>query len=350
MHLVVAWEHDDEIAALQADIARDGLDWQVTWMPLGDAATGSAADLEPDVFICDADSGWSRCQWLLDQVRQRQPHAIRIALMEPGDNRRAVAALEHAHRVLPKPMTSHEVVDAIQSVLDLQVLLSDPALKAALERVGALPSAPTQYLALTRLLRDPDVAAPAISDVIAQDPALTARVLRLSNSAYYATGREIGDLRTAVVRLGNDTLRRLVLACEVFSSGAEAEAMRDRALRISWLAAQLLPGSGSGLAATAGLLSEVGLLMPPEVRSADVPHGIAGAYLLGMWGLPEPIVAAVAYHAAPGRAPGAFWLAGAVHVAAGLVNGTEVDTEYLRRTGRLQELQHWRALAAGEPG
>lgn len=350
MHLVVAWEHGDEIAALQTQLAADGLDWRVTWLPLGDDATASAAALEPDVLICDGDSGWGRCQLLLEEVRKRQPHAIRIVLMEPGDNPRAVAALEHAHRVLPKPMSTHEVTDAIRSVLDLQSLLADPSLKAALERVGSLPSAPTLYLALTRLLRNPDVGAPEISDVIAQDPALAARVLRLSNSAYYATGREIGDLRTAVVRLGNDTLRRLVLACEVFSSGAEAEAMRDRALRISWLAAQLLPGTSSRLAATAGLLAEVGLLMPPEVHSESVPHGIAGAYLLGLWGLPEPIVEAVAYHAAPGRAPGAFWLAGAVHVAAGLVNGTEVDTEYLRRAGRLQELQHWRALAAGEPG
>ena len=63
-------------------------------MPLDDGATGSAADLDPDALVCTADSGWSRCRLLLDEVRVRHPHAVRIVLMEAGDNARAVDALE----------------------------------------------------------------------------------------------------------------------------------------------------------------------------------------------------------------------------------------------------------------
>ena len=348
MHLVVAWERGDEVERLQAEIASRGLDWQVSWLPLDDGATGSAADLDPDALVCTADSGWSRCRLLLDEVRVRHPHAVRIVLMEAGDNARAVDALEHAHRVLPEPLDAQTVVDAVKGVLDLQHLLDDAQLKRAIERIGALPSAPKQYLALTRLLRDPDAGTHAITAIIAQDPALAARVLRLSNSAYYAIGREIGDLRTAVVRLGQDALRRLVLASEVFASGPDMDSMRERALRTSWLAGQILPGSGAGVAATAGLLADVGRLLPPD-SLGDVPHSIAGAYLLGLWGLPTPIVEAVAYHQHPTRMSGAFWITGAVHVASALVNGTEVDHDYLQRVGALHLMPQWRALAAASP-
>ncbi|MET0329041.1 MAG: HDOD domain-containing protein [Luteimonas sp.] len=349
MHLVVAWEHGDEVARLQSEIAARGLDWQVSWLPLDDEATASAGDLQPDALICTADSGWSRCRLILDEVRVRQPHAVRIVLREAGDTARAVDALEHAHRVLPEPLDARTVVEAVQGVLDLQHLLDDPQLKRTIERVGALPSAPRQYLALTRLLREPDATTHAITAIVAQDPALAARVLRLSNSAYYAIGREIGDLRTAVVRLGLDALRRLVLASEVFASGPGMDEMRARALRTSWLAGQILPGSGAGVAATAGLLADVGRLLPQDGHLGDVPHSIAGAYLLGLWGLPTPIVEAVAYHEHPTRMSGAFWITGAVHVASALVNGTEVDHDYLQRVGALHLMPQWRALAAASP-
>lgn len=349
VHVVVAWEHDGDVAALREEIAARDLDWRVTWLPLGDDATASASDLAPDVLICSGDSGWGRCQLLLEQVRRQQPHAVRLVLMEAGHNDRAVQALEHAHRVLPLPFAAMDVVEAIQSVHDLQALLQDPKLKLAIERVGALPSAPRQYIALTQLMRDPDVDTSSIAEVVGQDPALAARVLRLSNSAYYATGREIGDLRTAVVRLGLEALRRLVLAGEVFAANGDVEIMRERALRVSWLSAQILPGTSADLAATAGLLAEVGGLLPHDGPLAEVPHNVSGAYLLGLWGLPEAIVEAVAYHVEPELAAGPFWLAGALHVATSLVHGTPVDEDYLRRVGRLQDLPRWRTIAGAIP-
>ena len=348
MHLVVAWKHEDEVTRLQRGIAANGLDWRVSWLPLGDVSTGSAAGFRPDALVCTAESDWSRCRDLLDEVRVHRPHAVRIVLMEAGDNTRAVDALEHAHRVLAEPLDARTIIAAVQGVLDLQHLLESAPLKRAIERIGTLPSAPKQYLALTRLLRDPDAGLHAITAITAQDPALAARVLRLSNSAYYAVGREIGDLRTAVVRLGKEALRRLVLVSEVFASGPEMDRLRERALRTSWLAGQVLPGTGASVAATAGLLAEVGRLLPQD-GLGEVPHNVAGAYLLGLWGLPAPIIEAVACYRTPGQMPGAFWITGAVHVASALVDGTEVDQAYLARIGVLHLLPQWRALAAASP-
>src|SRR5690606_37973260 len=93
------------------------------------------------------------------------------------------------------------------------------------------------------------------------------KVLRLCNSAYFSAGRVVTDIRSAVTRLGLQNIQRLVLATEAFSGtgevdGVDREAMQARALATSRLAGQLLGGPSAELAATAGLLAEVGKLLP----------------------------------------------------------------------------------------
>ncbi len=198
-----------------------------------------------------------------------------------------------------------------------------------------------------------------MAKLVAADPAIAAKVLQLSNSAFFSQGRTIADLRTAVTRLGLATLRDLVLASEVFSaptlSTAERNSLQQRALLASRLAARLLPESSAELGATAALLADIGLLLPgvrnertePSLAGDTRPgHAEAGAYLLGLWGLPMPIIEAVAFHLQPQRAnTRSFWVTGAVHVALALINGDPVDEDYLQRAGVLNKLPQWREHA-----
>src|SRR5690606_14877465 len=143
-------------------------------------------------------------------------------------------------------------------------------------------------------------------------------------------------------------------------SGVDREAMQERALATSQLAGKLLAGPSSELAATAGLLAEVGLLLPgiedsalpgsddplTEIKAGSPGYAEAGAYLLGLWGLPTPIVEAVAHQSRPRRMrSGGFWVTGAVHVASALVRGTTVDESYLHSVGVLGKLPQWREMA-----
>ena len=107
---------------------------------------------------------------------------------------------------------------------------------------------------------------------------------------------------------------------------------------------------------TAGLLHDIGALVllhaaPPDyVRALDrkkelngdsaaaereifgVTHAEVGAYLLGLWGIPFPIVEAVAFHHRPNEvAPESRPLVAAIHIASGLI---EEMTESRRRTSR----------------
>jgi HD-like signal output (HDOD) protein len=167
-------------------------------------------------------------------------------------------------------------------------------------------------------------------------------------------------MRAAVTRLGHQTLLRMVLTIEAFGSSLtidsrQREEMQSRALRAADLARRLLPGPSAELAATASLLAEVGRLLPGVASdsadvSPDMPgYAEAGAYLLGLWGLPMPIVEAVAFQHQPGRmrTPG-FWVTGAVHVATALVSGREPDEAYLRSVGMLDRLPQWRQWAQPE--
>ena len=346
--LILIVDGDRERAArIEREFAEHGLDWRLDWADSAESAIAMTDRLTPDVVLCGEQPGTASGIALLARLRERHPSVVRILLMAADREHDVMPALEVAHRALPESADTLALIDAVESVLELRSLLDDPALKQAINQVGALPAAPRQYMALTRLLRDPDVSAARIAELVAQDPTVAARVLRLSNSAYYSGGREISDLRTAVTRLGQNALRQLVLASEVFAAGGDNDAVRDRALRISQLAARLLAGPSAELAATAGLLSEVGLLLPRmggNDGDLGVPYSITGAYLLGLWGLPAPIVEAVAFHLQPARVRN-FWVIGAVHVAAALVNEREVDTAYLRTVGQLDKLPRWQAMA-----
>ena len=75
-------------------------------------------------------------------------------------------------------------------------------------------------------------------------------------------------------------------------------------------------------------------------------HADAGAYLLGLWGLPMPIIEAVAFQLEPERSNSRnFWVTGAVHVANRLIRREPVNLDYLQKTGALDKLPQWQQQA-----
>jgi HD-like signal output (HDOD) protein len=339
--------------SLEQALAEYGLECEVRRVADAAAALALPATDGIDVFVAGAWAGSMEGAALLSQLRTLHPSAVRILLVEPSQDMGAMQALDVAHRLLHVPLDAGELIESIESVVELRDLLDSPELKRTIGRIGALPPPPRVYIELSQLLRDPDASNAEIAEMLAQDPAIAAKVLRMCNSAYFSGGRVITDFRSAVTRLGHHALRRLVLASETFGSiqsagSIDRETLQDRALRTSRLAGRLLGGSSAELAATAGLLAEIGMLLP-GVRAdgtGEGPHyAEAGAYLLGLWGLPMPIVQAVAYHPYPSKMRSAgFWVTGAVHVASALVAGREVDESYLRAVGVIDKLGQWRAM------
>ncbi|MGE8208840.1 MAG: HDOD domain-containing protein [Stenotrophomonas rhizophila] len=367
MRILLVGDQASLSAELMDFIADLGEEWQPLTASDGQSAMSIVAAGPVDAVIACPTLPDLTATTLLGQIRTLRPETIRIALVDADHNNRPPPArlIGVAHRFLPMPLAPEVLLEALTSLEELRELLDSAHLRSAIGRIEKLPSPPHLYLSLTQALEhDDDTNTADVSKLVSADPAIAAKVLQLSNSAFFNSGRTISDLRTAVTRLGLSTLRDLVLASEVFSasalSGAERNSLQQRALLASRLAAKLLPDSSAELGATAALLADIGLLLPgvrnERVAPADAAderpgHAEAGAYLLGLWGLPMPIIEAVAFHLQPQKSnTRSFWVTGAVHVALALINGDPVDEEYLQRAGVLHKLPQWRDHANGLMG
>ena len=78
-----------------------------------------------------------------------------------------------------------------------------------------LPSLPEITFQVARLLDDPSSSGEAIAALVGKDPALSARFLRLANSAYFPGMRPVADLRRAIVRLGHKVIKHLITTLAV---------------------------------------------------------------------------------------------------------------------------------------
>ena len=362
---LVVGQHIQGDALLETALSEQGLDWEIVRASDAETALTISSEEQIDVIVTDSRPGSLDGTSLLAAHRQHHPGTVRILLLDEASDPPDTAMLEAAHRILNLPLRADELVETVDGVVELRELLDSAELKAFVGSFVRLPPPPELYLELSRALNDPECTTARIINLVSKDPAIAARVLRLCNSAYFSGGRTFTDLRSAVIRLGAQNLRRLVLASEVFGekgacSGVDRDALQQRAMASSQLAAQLLSDASADLAATACLLAEVGKLLPgvntaepgeaPSGDSCGPSHAEAGAYLLGLWGLPLPIVEAVANQHRPARSGHrGFWVTGAVHVARALVCGRQVDEDYLASVSMLDRLPAWRALVESEP-
>ncbi len=388
---------DDEpriLSALKRMLHAQRGEWNMTFVEGGAAALEELEKARFDVVISDMRMPGMDGAALLMEVRRRHPSAVRIVLSGYTDLATAMRSVQVAHQFLTKPCESDALRDVVTRACNLRDLLAAPALTALVGQIDALPPAPRVYSELTSALLDPDVPIERIATVVEQDYAICAKILQVVNSSFFALPRVVSSIRQAISYLGVSMLKNLVLTAEVFRqfegkrmpSWFSFEEEIEHASLTALVAGKLLPDKKAAENAhTAAMLHDTGRLifavkLPDAYRAvveaaggADRPlcaaeraalgasHAEVGAYLLGIWGIPYPIIEAVAFHEEPLRTSSrTFDVVGAVHVADALareaVFGTRApppDAVYLEAVGRGASLPEWRALAqrlAGELG
>ncbi|HVU00766.1 MAG TPA: response regulator [Polyangiaceae bacterium] len=366
--------------------------WTLVTATDAQAALRAIEERSVDVVISDMNMESMSGATLLGAVQQRRPDIVRIILSGNGDPKHAFRAVPFAHQFLAKPIDVDVLKWTIRRACGLRSLLTNSAIRAAVGSSNELPAAPSTYLRLKQILRDPDVSINEVAQVVERDVGIAARVLQLVSSAFFGLPRRVKTLSDAVSYLGIDTLRTLVLALEIVRMFREGGSVRGFSLealqRHSFVTAKLARGFADAYAAddayVAGMLHSVGKLVLAErvparytevldrtaaerARLSDVErevlgasHADVGGYLLGLWGLPQRVVEAVTEYQAPWRLdPTRLGIAGAVHVASILADhpdaplhtgGADVppgqlSAEYLDRAGVLGTLGTWRALA-----
>ena len=134
--------------------------------------------------------------------------------------------------------------------------------------IGKLPVLPVVYMKLTRLLNVPDPSIRMISNIISEDQAVAAMVLKIVNSAAYGFYNRIGDLQHAIVILGLNEIKSLVLATSMYKVVNEFKSSSAFDMQEFWK-------HSIGCAISARVLAETAYLKSPEdVFTAGLLHDI----------------------------------------------------------------------------
>src|ERR1700678_262628 len=322
-------------------------EWSMDFLPSGAAALESLAIAPADVIVSDMRmpgmDGWQP----LAEVKELYSDTVLWVLSGQADSTPVMRAVGTAQRYLAKPCASEAVKAAIAQTQTLRQLLSSDRLAQLVGAVGMLPSAPTVFQNMLTCLKEPAASLGDVARIIGRDVAMTANIMKLVNSAFFGSRRTVVSAERAVAYLRVDTIGALVLGHSVFKGGA-ATGIAGFNMEQLWQHS-LQTGSGARAIALAenfsngeadeaflaGVLHDVGKVVF-ATRAAAVPsgpsagedlttmeahHAEVGAYLLGLWGFPNSIVEAVAFHHTPNRASEkGFGLSGIVHVADRLVH------------------------------
>ncbi len=328
---------------------------------------------------------------LLYKIKAEYPDTIRIILSGHSEMESILRAIGPSHQFLAKPCDQETLQKTIRRATSLRKLLSDEKLEALVSQTTTLPSLPKLFQDVVEELQKPNCSMKMIGELISRDVGMSAQILKIVNSAYFGLMGKITTMDRAVTFLGLETINALILAADVFSTfeGSDTEASFLESL---WSHSLETAGFARLLAKNAGferheidntfmaaLLHDLGKLIllgniPQEYdrvlleqngstlaiselerKHLGAGHGEIGAYMIGLWGLPDNILEAVAFHATPSEAPSEDLQPLTVVHAADVFSRTlrqgggssHADENYLEKVGVLNRWDEWRELCAG---
>ncbi|MFZ5806768.1 MAG: HDOD domain-containing protein [Verrucomicrobiota bacterium] len=320
----------------------------------------------------------------LEKIQKRKPEIIRFVLSGQAGQDLMIKSSAVAHRYLTKPCDVQMLAQAIREAMEMTHTLSDVRTKQQVSHLKQLPTMPMIYQALLEVLKNPQVNSATIEKVISQDPSMVLKIMQTANSAYFGVGGTISTLHEAIILLGVEIIKGLVLVGKIFEQHQHAE---SRTVQIFWshsiqtstLAHHLYikrmrNEEQAGEAFTAAMLHDIGKLIFYETfetryrkllrtsKEESIPlwqlekttygnsHAEVGAQLLHLWGLPSAICEAVEFHHTPNAIQEkCFSCATAVHIADAVAHAQSVfpykggmlDTAYLKELGLPDSLEHW---------
>lgn len=364
-------------------------EWNMEFINSGEAALTRMGEVPFDVIISDMRMPGMNGAELLNEVMKRHPKTVRIILSGYADRELILKCVGSTHQYLAKPCDAKTLQLTLQRAMQLQHSLRNETLRQLVTRCTELPSVPALYSQIIEALQDPATDVEFIGQMVMKDVGVTAKILKLANSAFFGLGHEIASPSEAIAYLGTDTVKSLILFTNTFSpdapskiEGFSLETLWKHSLEVANAAKAVafVEGADRKLvdeAYVAGLLHDVGLLIFAAnlaneyqpvlklVREQKKPvaesekqvfganHADVGGYLLGLWGLPVPVVEAIALHHQPEETLlKSFSPLTAVHIGNALVSGespsisgapaTEIHPQYLASIGLKPNLKAWR--------
>jgi len=337
-----------------------------------------------DALIVEGRAAGAR-EWL-EQVRKERPEINCLIRCDISEKPVADVWKGLGYPMLANHSDASTLASSLLRNARLHEWMRDPAIQKLLPSLRKLPATPRLFVQVTEELRSSNGSLDVVAHLIRQDPVMSAKMLQLVNSAFFASSREVSDTLDAAIILGTERIKSLILLAGIFSQYKEAEgispsvdALLAHSIQVGVYsrAITLNETKDAGMAEaafTAGVLHDMGKMIlagnlpvwyrevrrlrttrqfsdhAAELETFGATHANVGACLLASWGLPLPILEAVAWHHEPERSSEkAFCLLAAVHAADSIAHeseGTPVQChqEFFERIGLAGCFQRWRQL------
>ncbi len=225
--------------------------------------------------------------------------------------------------------------------------LTFDALKERAESIRELSTLPAVILRILEVMNNPMADARDVEREIMEDPIITAKVLRVANSPFYGTDRNISSVSQAVVLMGFAEVQNIALSVSIFGRFLAPARMFDRrqfwehcfATAVTAEALQRRVNAHTNDGFVAGLLHDIGRvvldqhfpdefeevvelaerqqisLLDAERKVLGVTHGDIGYWVTEKWNLPTMLTDSVLFHHTPFSCRESYVLTSIIHVA-----------------------------------
>jgi putative nucleotidyltransferase with HDIG domain len=344
---------DDEpklLEGLQRMLRTKRREWDMTFVTSASDAL-AAMEKEPfHILVTDMRMPGMDGSELLKKVEEFHPQVVRIVLSGHTDKEMILRTVGPAHQYLSKPCDVEALKATLSRACSLSDILSDAGLVRVVSGIESLPSIPSLYSEVLQEINSPEGSLNKVGEIITKDFGMSAKILQLVSSSFFGLPTHVSNPVRACQLLGLETIKALVLSVGIFSQFSKSrdfsvDALWEHSMSTALLARDMAVKANLGQdsvddAFMAGLLHDIGKLilmdktpeefrqicelanstncsaLEAEQRVLGTTHAQVGAYLLGIWGLPEPIVEAVAWHHSPkNRHGGTLDTITAVHLA-----------------------------------
>lgn len=342
-------------------------EWKGSYAVSGDDGLKLLANERFDVVVADMRMPCMKGADFFDRVQREQPNTLRVVLSGHSDMQCLLkTSTTLAHQFLSKPCTSKTLIETLQRLLDMDDILNDKASKSVILRMKSLPVIPEVYYNIQKCLEDSDPDLKRIGRLVEKDVGLSANLLKVVNSPYFGFYERVISPAHAVVLLGIDALKGLILGVKLLGNmestgvpGYSVEKLWKHSLQTGYFAKAIAESEQMdkefvescfvcGMLHDLGkfvLLTELAEAYGPllelakieggpvnriEQQELKVGHAEIGAYLLGTWGFKSEIVRGVYRHHSPINDTKEITIALIVHVADVLQHELAVwNTEYV---------------------
>jgi HD-like signal output (HDOD) protein/CheY-like chemotaxis protein len=360
--------------------------WDSEFADGGEKALELLSQSHFDIIISDMRMPNMTGVELLTQVKKLYPNIIRIILSGHADEESSLKAISVTHQFIAKPCDANQLQRIIHRALELKSLLQNDNLIGKIAKLDTLPSLPKVYQEISNLMSKPYSSIEDVALVIEKDVAITSKLLHIVNSSFFGLAKKITSVSTAINSLGLSMLKNLTLLCSATTAsnpfdnikGFSFDKLQSDSILYGCLTRDIyntVDKEKSDDAFMAGFLYGIGYLVMAQCQASkfqeaidksnneNLPlvdceldvfgctHGEIGAYLLGIWGLPLPIIEAVAYYLNPKQIKNEeFNLVYALYFANIIIKEArgELNEDYiaiLKKLGVDSHLPKWRESA-----